>query len=112
MTTPLEQSDALFYKFITGKWLDYDRDIGEVLEYNQPDKHRLGIWELKAPDVRFFGWFPCFNIFIVAYCNDATYVKQHNLYNGYIGQCHQLRTQYPVDPPSFVTGGISRVISN
>jgi len=104
--TPLEQVESLFHRFITGKVLVYSYDLRDLEPLD------AGIWELKSPDLRFFGWFPVYNTFIVAYCDDASKIKEYNLYSGYIQQCLRLRDKLPVDQPTFIDGGLSDVISN
>ena len=48
--------------------------------------NRNGVWELKTPDVRFFGWFACKDCFVAAEAASAEQVKAHSLYHGYSNQ--------------------------
>src|SRR4051812_2328024 len=49
--TPEEQADDLLHLFVSGG----DMSFYERSHSMTPAAH--GIWELKTPDLRFFGWF-------------------------------------------------------
>ena len=51
-TSPVGQFDELIQVFCSGDTLTYDWQF-KPLNYVQD-----GIWELKTPDLRIFGWFP------------------------------------------------------
>ncbi len=66
--------------------------------------HRDGIWELKTPDLRIFGWFVKRDQF-VGWAADATEkIKKHNLYHGYAREAGHFRDNLNLDPPKFVQG--------
>lgn len=83
---PLEQVDALFARFAAGEPLVISR------QFRRMHPHEQGVWELKTPDVRIFGWFSERDHFVAAYGDDASRVKDHNLYAGYIAQTVRVRT--------------------
>ncbi len=102
-----QQVDDLMAAFVSG-----DPLVPEKM-FRPLHPHQDGVWELKTPDVRIFGWFACKDNFIAARGNDATFIKRHNLYHGYIGEVVRLRNQLDLDPPKFVTGvNADDVISN
>ncbi len=61
-----------------------------------------GVWELKTPDVRVFGWFVHRDCFVGYVGDSAKRVKQHGLYTGYVGETVRFRDALPLDPPKFV----------
>jgi len=95
---PIEQLDQLTYDFCVGHEFIFDRQI-------HPLKHiSSGIWELKAPDIRLFGWFPMRDTFICTAGDTMERVKTHRLYNGYRDEAVSLRNALPLDEPKFVPG--------
>ena len=60
---------------------------GERLTYGtqfKPLTHIVdGIWELKTDDIRIFGFFHRKDCFIGGVADDATRIKEYNLYHGY-----------------------------
>lgn len=102
--SPLEQVDDLFYDFVSGFDLSYYERSHSML----PDE--LGVWELKTPDTRLFGWFPRKNAFIIAEVDTAFRCKQHGLYPGYRGGTERRRGLLDLNEPKYVTGGYSDVL--
>lgn len=102
--SPIEQVDDLFHDFVAGADLSfYERSHSMT-----PDD--LGIWELKTPDARLFGWFPQKGAFIIAEADTAFRCKQHGLYAGYRGSAVRRRDSLDLDEPKFVTGDYSDVL--
>lgn len=101
---PMEQVDYLFYDFVSGADLSYYERSHSM------NPHALGVWELKTPDTRFFGWFVHNGTFIIAEADTAFRCKQHNLYPGYLGQVVRRRDALDLDEPKFVTGDYSNVL--
>ena len=93
--TPAEQLDELVYNFTTGGELDFPRQFRDLTH------HREGVWELKAPDLRLFGFFARKDCFICTDVADANVVKQLG-YSGYIEQGAFRRGQLDLDPPKFI----------
>ena len=60
--------------------------------------------ELRTPDLRIFGWFALKDHFVGVVANDATYVKEHDLYQGYIGEVVRFRDGLQLDDPKFIPG--------
>lgn len=72
-----------------------------------------GVWELRTPDIRIFGWFPHRDHFVGVEADDATFIKQHDLYSGYIGAVVRLRDNLDLDEPKFITSTEPKdVVSN
>jgi hypothetical protein len=60
-----------------------------------------------------FGWFPIKDHFVGVAANDATYIKQHQLYAGYIGEVVRFRDQLNLDAPKFIRSEEAKdVVSN
>lgn len=86
----------------------------EILTYGEHFKslqcRGQGVWELRTlrtttkvtPDLRVFGWFPLKDHFVAVVANDATYIKRHSLYEGYIGEVVRFRNQLNLDEPKFI----------
>jgi hypothetical protein len=105
--SPIQQLDALVEEFCSGATLYFGEQF-------KPIQHvRGGIWELKTPDLRLFGWFHVKDCFIGWRCENADYVKTHNLYYGLAGEAAQFRDQLDLDAPKFVPGeDPNAVVSN
>lgn len=72
-----------------------------------------GVWELRTPDLRIFGWFPLKDHFVGVVANDATYIKDHGLYEGYIGEVVRFRKNLDLDEPKFIPAiEAKHVVSN
>ncbi len=105
--SPIEQFDELVYNFATGGMLECPRQF-HVLCHK-----RDGVWELKAPDLRLFGFFPMKDIFVCTDVADANQVKAAGQYSGYCEQCWFKRDRLDLDDPKFITGTDPRdVVSN
>lgn len=61
-----------------------------------------GVWELKTPDVRIFGWFVHRDCFVGYVGDSASRVKRHNLYPGYREETVRFRNALALDPPKFI----------
>ena len=105
--SPLEQFDALLEIYCSGDVLTYDRRF-------KPLTHHLdGVWELKTPDLRIFGWFPQKDQFIGWAADMASKVKKHELYHGYAREAGRFRDKLDLDAPKFVPGDDpNAVVSN
>lgn len=105
---PLEQVDALFEEFQFGKPLGHPRQFRQLrLRSQNPN-----VWELKTPDIRIFGWFPKKDIFVAICAEDATHIKDHDLYSGLIEEVVRFRGQLKLDEPKTLIGDIDDVLSN
>jgi len=65
------------------------------------------VWELRTPDLRFFGWFYKRCVFILSAVGTKARCKSSDLYYGYITQCVFHRDQLDLDPPKYVEGKIN-----
>jgi hypothetical protein len=96
--SPLEQFDDIAWAFVSGEPLVY-------LNQFKPLRHISGgIWELKTPDLRIFGWFNIKDSFIGVVANQTSEIKQHDLYHGHCGEVSRFRDQIGLDEPKFVVG--------
>lgn len=96
--SPVQQMDALLETFCSGETLTFGRLFKPLVHLND------GIWELKTPDLRFFGWFPLKDCFIAGALDTAFNVKSHNLYRGYANEVAYHRGQLDLNEPKFIPG--------
>lgn len=101
---PLEQADDLFHDFVSGA----DFAFYEKSHSMQPTDP--GVWELKTPDLRLFGWFALKGVFVIAEINSAFLCKQHGLYAGYRNSVVFRRENLDLDEPKFITGEYEDVL--
>ncbi len=95
---PLEQFDDLSYAFVSGEPL-------LCLAQFKPLRHVAGgIWELKTPDLRVFGWFNAKDSFIGVVANQTDAIKKHRLYHGHAGEVAAFRDRLNLDEPKFISG--------
>jgi hypothetical protein len=95
---PVQQLDALVEVFCSGEVLKYGKQF-------RPLKHiKYGVWELKTSDLRIFGWFAHKDCFVAVFGGDATYIKAHDLYPGYLSQTVRFRELLDLDEPKFIPG--------
>lgn len=96
--SPNEQVAALFGEFCAGKELAYGPRFHDLRPAHK------GVWELKTPDIRIFGWFAHRDHFVGVSADTANRIKDHNLYPGYRDEAVRFRDQLDLDPPKFVPG--------
>jgi len=102
--TPLEQVDDLLHDFVLGTNLDYWERSHSMM----PEER--GVWELKTPDVRLFGWFHLRLTFVVAEVSTAFNCKEFNLYPGYRNSVVRRREALDLNEPKFITGSYEDVL--
>ncbi len=106
-STPAEQLDELFYHYVHGGALDFPRQFNDLRHI------RDGIWELKTPDLRLFGWFAEKDTFLCVNIVNANILKRGVPYSGYCEQTWFKRQQLELDEPKFIPGQVpNNVISN
>lgn len=96
--SPIEQLDSFLEDYCSGRELVYGRQFHPFVHASD------GVWVLKTPDLRLFGWFPHKDCFICSFGNTAHKVKQSNLYNGYVSQTAYVRDSLDLDEPKFISG--------
>lgn len=102
VVSPLEQADDLLHRFI----------IGDDMQDKPPRSmrpEREGVWELRTPDLRFFGWFWKRGCFLLSAIATKKECKISGLYHGYMQQCVRDRTLLNLDSPKFRPGGYDEV---
>lgn len=108
---PIEQLFDLLGGFCGGERMNYGPDF-KVLDPRSDGKN-YGIWELKTPDLRVFGWFFQKDIFIVSEVVLADFLKKMNNYNRHVEFAVQYRDKLELDPPKYLqTMEYADVISN
>ena len=101
--TPLEQVYAMLADYVEG----WPINVGRRFKTMRPSE--AGVWELRTADVRIFGWFVTKDVFVAAFGNDASFIKDHDLYAGYRDQCARLRGELGL--PWIVSGKGCDVVS-
>ena len=101
--SPLEQVDDLLHDFVSGADLSYYRRTHSMEPWEE------GVWELKTPDIRLFGWFHVRDTFIVANVDTAERCKSIGLYEGYRADTIRRRIRLDIDEPKFISGGYNHV---
>jgi hypothetical protein len=104
---PVQQLDALIEEFCSGTTLCFGEQF-------KPIQHvKGGIWELKTPDLRMFGWFHVKDCFVAWRADHADFIKEHDLYYGLAGEAAMFRDRLDLDEPKFVPGeDPNAVVSN
>ena len=97
-TAPIEQFDAILADFCDGTELY----TSEQFKCLNPTSQ--GVWELKTPDVRIFGWFHVKDVFIATAVDTKHRILEHNLYKGYINEAFDLRVKYFGDASGYIRG--------
>lgn len=96
--SPEEQLFALFLEFARGDVMTYGHQFKRL--YQRPGN----TWELKTADLRIFGWFVHRDCFVAVVANTAEFVKEHNLYRGYVGEVVRFRDALQLDLPKSIDG--------
>lgn len=67
--TPLMQAADIFNRFVAGEGLDHPLPPHEMSPLGE------GVWRIRTPDLRFDGWFPERNFFVIAAVNTKNQCK-------------------------------------
>jgi hypothetical protein len=99
--TPQEQLDNLFYRWVSGKRIIYDRMFKDLMPMSDE------VWEMKTVDLRIFGWLykPC--VFVAVFGDYADLYKPPNVKASYEAarrRVMQVRDNLDLDEPKFATG--------
>ena len=103
--SPAEQVSETFDRFCAG-----EKMTGAMARLIPTAK---GVWELKLPDIRIFGWFWRKGVFVAAYAEWANDVKGRDRskgYNAYIRKTARTIRSLPLDEPKYQTGDIRYVL--
>ena len=96
--TPAEQLVAFLGDYCSGASLGFGTQF-------KPLTHlAAGIWQMKMPDLRLFGWFQMKDCFIAVDCDLASAVKRRRMYGPYCCQAVKYRNQLLLDEPKFMSG--------
>ncbi|MGJ4996221.1 hypothetical protein ACQR0Z_17465 [Bradyrhizobium sp. HKCCYLS3077] len=105
---PDEQLDDLLQLFCSGEPLIVGWQFKSLVHLAD------GVWELKTPDLRIFGWFHRKDCFIGVIADTAERTKTYKLYAGYARvEVAKFRDGLDLDEPKFVPGADPHdVVSN
>lgn len=97
--SPAEQLDDLMQVFCSGEPLTVGWQFKSLTHVAD------GVWELKTPDLRVFGWFHQKDCFIGVIADTADRIKQYHLYEGYSRvEVVGFRNALDLDEPKFIAG--------
>jgi hypothetical protein len=99
--SPNQQAYQLVRSFVLGNDLFADEWFPKPL---RPHGSGHGIWELRTPDLRFFGWFVKRGQFVVSTVATKDALMTHNLYDGYRNQAVADRNDLDLDEPKYLDG--------
>lgn len=102
-TPPNEQFDAFLETYASGLPLVF----GNQFKPFQPRAIQPmgdGVWYLKTPDLRLFGWFWKQDCFIGVVAETAERCKKYDLYQGYRGDVTRFRDAIDLDEPKYIAG--------
>lgn len=97
-TSPLEQLDQFLRVYCSGEELFFERQFRPIRHIDN------GVWELKTPDLRMFGWFAVRDCFICTKIDTKFRIKEHGLVPGYRDEAIRFRDALDLDEPKFVPG--------
>jgi hypothetical protein len=98
-TSPIGQFDELISVFCSGDTITFDWQF-KPLNYVEN-----GIWELKTPDIRIFGWFPEKDCFIAVIADTKERILEYKLVTPYSNvEVAPFRDQLDLDEPKFIDG--------
>jgi hypothetical protein len=100
---PTGDLDALISIYASGLPLVFGRQF-KAFHRKAFDHVGDGVWYLKTPDLRIFGWFHVRDCFIGVVANTFEMVKRHNLYQGHRGEVIHFRNQLQLNEPKFIPG--------
>lgn len=95
---PEEQLDGLLADFCEGVELMADTQFKCLIPLEN------GVWELKTPDVRMFGWFHQKDCFIASAVDAKWRILALNMYAPYIAEAARLRSQILGDDIGYIKG--------
>lgn len=111
-TDPSQDLDALVAEFASGLPIGFDHQV-KAFRRRCLDVLQGGVWYLKTPDLRIFGWFPHRDCFVAVFADTFENVKGKDLYEGRRNQVIQFRNALDLDAPKFIAGGDPHaVVSN
>jgi hypothetical protein len=101
-STPIQQAYALFSAFIRGQELFEEEDFWRMRPIERD------VYELKSPDLRFFGWFVEPKLFLIAAADTFENTHMHKLHEGYRGKVEYMRDELDLNEPKVVAGAEPR----
>jgi hypothetical protein len=99
--TPAEQLDNIFYRWVTGKEIRYDKMFKDLMPRGDE------VWELKTADLRVFGWMVEKSKFIAVLGDYADFYKSRNpraSYESAKAKVISARDNIKLNEPKFITG--------
>lgn len=104
--SPKEQAFMLFKNFVVGENMFADGWGPKPL---RPNDGLHGVWELRTPDLRFFGWFVRCGVFVVSAVETKACLLRDRSYDMYRDQLVEYRNSLNLDEPSVIYGGYEHV---
>lgn len=97
-STPIQQAYTLLGSFVRGEHLYETEDFWRMRPIE------ADVFELKSPDIRFFGWFVKPKIFLIAAADTFENTHEHALHEGYRNMVVRMRNDLDLDEPKVVVG--------
>lgn len=96
---PKMQAAALLKSFITGAPF-----LGSRL-FKKMSPATNDVWEMRSPDLRFFGWFPCQDCYVAVSGDLFGNLKDDvSLYEKHRIECVQFRSELNMTEPKYMVG--------
>ncbi len=97
-STPIQQAYTLLGSFLRGEELYESEDFWRMRPIE------ADVFELKSPDLRFFGWFAKPKVFLIAAADTFANTHEHDLHDGYRNTVVYKRNNLDLDEPKVVAG--------
>jgi hypothetical protein len=95
---PYEQVESVFDDFVIGRPMVY----GVHKKLLRPETK--GVWSLRTPDVRVFGWFPAHGTFLAVRGDMKRNLRELTAYRAHIDHVTAFRDALPLDEPKSIRG--------
>ena len=97
--SPLEQTADIFNRFISGD------PMGHPLPPHEMSPQGNGVFRLRTPDLRFDGWFPNTNFFVIAAIHTKQQCKAPGFNDAIYAQVLATRQAIGLNGGTFMTAG-------
>jgi len=102
--TPVQQAMSITHAFVSGDSLE------EELEPHIMEPKDEGIWVIRTPDLRLYGWFWKPRIFILVSADiKANLEENKELYDEHVQTCCEFRKNLDLDEPKTEFGDLNHV---
>jgi hypothetical protein len=97
--SPLEQTADIFNRFVSGD------AMGHPLPPHEMSPHGQGVFRLRTHDMRFDGWFPAKNFFVIAAIHTKQQCNAPGFNNAIYAQVRATRQVIGLNGGTFMTAG-------